>query len=72
MVFSVALFFTVFLSADGAFGGETVVLILAGLLGGSLLRGLVHENLVWPVGGPHPGQRHWRDDRQRRPAGPPH
>ena len=46
MVFSVALFFTVFLSADGAFGGETVVLILAGLLGGSLIRGLVRENLV--------------------------
>ncbi|MBP3044738.1 hypothetical protein KKR91_01890 [Arthrobacter jiangjiafuii] len=46
IVFSVALFFTVFLSAEGASGGETVVLILAGLLGGSLLRGLVRENLV--------------------------
>ena len=44
--FSVTLFVTVFLSTDGAYGPEAVVLILSGLLGGSLIRGLVRENRV--------------------------
>lgn len=46
MAFSLALFFTVFLGTDGASGVETAVLILAGLLGGGLVRAWGRDNLV--------------------------
>lgn len=46
LFFSVTLFITVFLSANGTYGPESMVLIFSGLLGGSLIRALVRENLV--------------------------
>jgi hypothetical protein len=46
LAFAAGIFFTTFLLTNGANGVEIAVLLVAGILGGALVRALVRENLV--------------------------